>query len=118
MLHLGKTEFSIDGAAYINRCETDNTGDYSFEFIVNKLAGEYTLAMNSCALNNKQIRSFSFMNYIPEIAVSIVDGSRDSLIAGNEITLSQQVEENVDKIKVIYMNSLTYSSLCASYDIK
>ena len=51
-------------------------------------------------------------------AVSIVDGSGDSSIAGNEITLSQQVAENVDKIKVIYMNSLTYSSLCASYDIK
>ena len=51
-------------------------------------------------------------------AVSIVDGCRDSSIAGNEITLSQQIEENVDKIKVIYMNSLTYSSLCASYDIE
>ncbi|HCB95236.1 MAG TPA: hypothetical protein DEP65_06125 [Ruminococcus sp.] len=123
--------------------------------------------MNSCALNNKQTRSFSFMNYIPEIevteggtlvtgmdqlaagdllnvklsgfkpddeisasafvaqysgdrlkAVSMVDGSRDSSIAGNEIALSQQVAEDVDKIKVIYMNSLNYSSLCASYDIK
>ena len=167
VLHPGETEFSADAVAYIDQCETDNTGDYSFEFTVKKLTGEYTLAMNSCALNNKQTRNFSFMNYIPEIAVSkggisvtgmeqlaagdlldvklsgfkpddeisasifvaqysgsclkavnIVDGSRDSSIAGNEITLSQQVAEDVDKIKVIYMNSLNYSSLCASYDIE
>ena len=50
--------------------KTDDSCEYSFEFAVEKLSGEYTLYLNSKFLNDVQEKKFIFKNVIPEIRVT------------------------------------------------
>ena len=50
--------------------KTDDSCEYSFEFAVEKLSGEYTLYLNSKSLNDVQEKKFIFKNVIPEIRVT------------------------------------------------
>ena len=65
----GDTNYETD-IAFLSQVTTNSAGEYSFEFKVDKLEGEYTFHLNSVALNNQQKIGFTFKNLIPAINVT------------------------------------------------
>lgn len=59
-----------ENIAYILQSKTSDAGEYSFEFVLGKLSGEYTLYLNSTTLDNLQRKQFVFKKMIPEIMVT------------------------------------------------
>ncbi len=58
-------EVSGDTMLYANQTVSDENGEYSFEFEVEKLAGEYTYYMGTDISDSFTQRKFTFKNYIP-----------------------------------------------------
>lgn len=56
--------------AFLAQTDTIDGKEYSFEFNVEKLSGEYTLYLNSYALADLQEKQFIFKNIIPEMIVT------------------------------------------------
>ncbi len=59
-----------DEIAYVLQSQTSAAGEYSFEFVVEKISGEYTLYLNSNSLNDLQEKQFIFKKVIPEMTVT------------------------------------------------
>ncbi|MBE7012380.1 MAG: hypothetical protein E7415_06880 [Ruminococcaceae bacterium] len=59
-----------ENIAFFAQSDTENGEEYSFEFSVDKLAGEYTLYLNSYHTDNLQAKEFVFSNVIPTITVT------------------------------------------------
>lgn len=59
-----------ESTAFLAQSNTKNGSEYSFEFLLDKLAGEYTLYLNSYHTDNLQTKEFVFSNVIPAITVT------------------------------------------------
>ncbi|MEE1049177.1 MAG: hypothetical protein U0M60_17365 [Clostridia bacterium] len=60
---------SKDKIVYFSQTTTDGAGEYSFDFAVERLSGEYMFYLNSESLNELQSKEFSFKNLIPTMLV-------------------------------------------------
>ena len=56
--------------AFLGQANTIEGKEYSFEFNVEKLSGEYTLYLNSYVLDDLQEKQFVFKNLIPVVDVT------------------------------------------------
>ncbi len=59
-----------DNIVHVLQTKTSDAGEYSFEFVVEKLSGEYTLYLNSTSVDDLQEKQFIFKKMIPEISVT------------------------------------------------
>ena len=75
-LVLMKPEASLDNIkdktklAYISQATADNSGDYGFEFNVDKIVGEYNFYINSFSTDSLKTNEFVFKTMIPLITVT------------------------------------------------
>lgn len=76
-----------ENVAYIGQTKASDIGEYSFEFVTEKLAGEYNLYLNSYFVNDVFEKQFTFKNFVPSMtvtsggeavkAISDVSGNKD-----------------------------------------
>lgn len=59
-----------ESTAFLAQSNTENGSEYSFEFLLDKLAGEYTLYLNSHHMSALQTKEFVFKNLIPKMIVT------------------------------------------------
>ena len=62
--------FEEDDIVFFSQADTENGEEYSFEFSVDKLVGDYTLYLNSHNTSARQTKEFVFSNVIPSITVT------------------------------------------------
>ena len=62
--------FEEEDIIFFSQSDTENGEEYSFEFSVDKLVGDYTLYLNSHNTSARQTKEFVFSNVIPSITVT------------------------------------------------
>ena len=56
--------------AYVSQDTADDSGDYSFEFNVKRVAGKYNFYINSFSMDSLKTNEFSFKTMVPSITVT------------------------------------------------
>ena len=55
---------------YISQTEADAVGEYSFDFVADRMEGIYQFYLNTTATDSLKNREFAFMNLIPTLSVT------------------------------------------------